>query len=438
LTETVTHLILQLAVILLAAKLAGEVCWRWLKIPPLIGELVAGIIIGPFALGGLSIPGYGPLFEKPLTVAAETAAFPVSTQLWSVAQIAAIVLLFAAGLETDAGLFLRYAGQASIVAVGGVVFSFFFGAYATILLGFAKGLTDPVALFMGAILTATSVGITARVLSEKKKLDTPEGVTILGAAVIDDVLGILVLTIVVGIAANGQVSASQVGIVGGKAIGFWLGLTGLGFLLSKALSRFLLSFKVTGAALALGLALAFLASALAEKAGLAMIIGAYSIGLALSGTKLAKAIDEPLQAVYQALVPVFFVVMGMLVDISAMGSAVVFGVVSTILAIASKVLGAGLPSLAVGFNLRGGWRIGLGMLPRGEVALIVAGVGLSKGIIGADIFGVAIMVTVVTTVLAPIILGPAFAGGGPGTRPRAGTTGKSPTPETTERGAHGK
>jgi len=422
-TELVTHLILQLAVILVAAKVAGEVCWRWLKIPPVIGELAVGVVIGPYALGGLPMPGYGPLFDNPVKPGAEGASLiPVSTELWSVAQIAAIILLFVAGLETNAKLFFKYAGPASVVAAGGVVLPFLLGAYATVLLGFAKGFSDPVALFMGAVMTATSVGITARVLSEKRKLDTPEGVTILGAAVIDDVLGILVLTVVVGMAASGQVSISQVGIVGGKAVGFWLGLTGLGFLLSMLISKFLLSFRVTGAALAIGLALAFLASALAEMAGLAMIIGAYSIGLALSATKLARTIEEPLQAVYHALVPIFFVVMGMLVDISAMREAIVLGLVVTVLAIVGKVVGAGLPSLGMGFNMRGAWRIGLGMLPRGEVALIVAGVGLSRGVIGTDIFGVAIMMTLVTTVVAPIMLGPAFAKGGPGFRAGIGET----------------
>ena len=121
-------------------------------------------------------------------------------------------------------------------------------------------------------------------------------------------------------------------------------------------------------------------------------------------------------SVYHVFVPIFFVVMGMMVDITAMKSVITFGIVLSILAIISKVAGSGLPALAVGFNRRGAWRIGIGMLPRGEVALIISGIGLSRGIIGSDIFGVAIMMTVITTLLAPIILVPAFKNGGQGTR----------------------
>ena len=121
-------------------------------------------------------------------------------------------------------------------------------------------------------------------------------------------------------------------------------------------------------------------------------------------------------SVYHALVPIFFVVMGMMVDITSMGSVIVFGSILTILAILSKVLGCGIPALATGFNKWGSWRIGIGMLPRGEVALIVAGIGLSNGIIGSELFGVSIMMTIITTLLAPIILVPSFMRGGEGRR----------------------
>ena len=164
------------------------------------------------------------------------------------------------------------------------------------------------------------------------------------------------------------------------------------------------------------MALAFVAAGLAESFGLAMIIGAYTIGLAISGTNLARNIEESVMSVYHVFVPIFFVVMGMMVDVTAMKSVITFGIVLSILAIISKVAGSGIPALAVGFNRRGAWRIGIGMLPRGEVALIISGIGLSRGIIGSDIFGVAIMMTVITTLLAPIILVPAFKNGGQGTR----------------------
>ncbi|MSQ41098.1 MAG: cation:proton antiporter [Dehalococcoidia bacterium] len=420
LIHRVTILVLQLAVILAAAQVAGEVCERYLRIPAVLGELIVGVALGPFALGGLSLFGVGPLFPVPEGPLGGTTVIPVSLELYSLAQVAAIVLLFVSGLETDLRLFLRYVGPASVVAIGGVVVPFFLGAFAVVAFGLADSLWHPTALFMGAIMTATSVGITARVLADLGRLNTSEGVTVLGAAVIDDVLGIMVLTIVVGIAAAGQVSLAQVALIGAKAIGFWVGLTGLGILLSSHLDRFLGWFGSSKARLGLALALALLGSGVAELAGLAMIIGAYSMGLAFSTTQVRLALAEPLQALYHALVPVFFVVMGMLVDLKAMAAVLAFGLVITLLAIVGKVLGAGAPSLAVGFNLRGAWRVGIGMLPRGEVALIMAGVGLARGVIGADIFGVAIMMTVVTTIMAPLLLVPAFRKGGEGTRRRSG------------------
>ncbi len=426
LTEIVTHLVFQLAIILIAAKLGSEICERYLKVPPVLGELAAGILIGPFALGGIHLPLVGALFEAVGKTTGEQAVsvVPVSSELWAIAQIASVVLLFSAGLETDLRQFLRYSGPASIVAAGGLLLPFILGAVATVLFGFASNLTHPQALFMGAIMAATSVGITARVLSGLGQMDSAEGVTILAAAVLDDVLGILVLTVVVGISEAGHISPSEVALVGIKAFGFWIALTGLGILLSKHISRALGSFKVSGAALTLALALAFLAAGLAESAGLAMIIGAYSIGLALSGTDLARKVEDPLMAVYNAFVPVFFVVMGTLVDIRAMLPVFAFGAAITALAIIGKVVGCGLPSLATGFNRQGAWRIGVGMLPRGEVALIIAGIGLARGVIEQDLFGVAIMMTVVTTVIAPILLVPAFRNGKPGRRERTKTLGK--------------
>lgn len=410
LTEIITDLVFQLAIILSAAKVMGEICERYIKIPPVLGELSAGIIIGPFALGGIDIPLVGSLFGQSHGALLEESIslVPVSTELWAVAQIAAVILLFSAGLETNLRQFMKYAGPASLIAIGGVLVPFACGVYGTIWFGFADSFSDPKALFMGAILTATSVGITARVLSDIKHLDSAEGVTILAAAVLDDVLGILVLTVVVGTAESGGVSLSDVALVGGKAVGFWIALTGIGILLSKYISIFLDSFRVPGAAIALALSLAFLAAGLAESFGLAMIIGAYSMGLSLSGTKIAHRLEEPMRAVYNALVPIFFVVMGMLVDIPAMKGVLVFGAVITGLAVMSKIIGSGVPALMTGFTKWGSWRVGIGMLPRGEVALIIAGIGLSRGIVGADLFGVSIMMTVVTTLIAPIILVPAF------------------------------
>jgi Kef-type K+ transport system membrane component KefB len=414
----VAELILLLAVILVAAKIGGEVSERYLKIPPVLGELGAGILISPFLLGGIHWFGGGAIFE----LAHDGSGLPVEPQLFFVAQLAAVVLLFEAGLETNRDQFMKYVRPATAVAAGGVILPFFMGFAATVMLGFAdidsiEGMLP--ALFVGAIMTATSVGITARVLADIRRLDSPEGVTVMAGAVVDDVLGIIILAIVIGISEEGTVTAGSIGVIFLKAVGFWLGLMIIGSIVSKYISNFVLWFKSAGAALVLALALAFIASAVAEiYFGLAMIIGAYTMGLALSGTELKHQVEDSMRSVNNFLVPIFFVVIGMQVDFTAfgagdtsLGSAILFAVVLTLFAVISKIVGSGVPALFVGFNRIGAIRVALGMLPRGEVALIVAGIGLTSGVIGQDVFGVAIVMTVVTTVLAPVFLIPAFKGG---------------------------
>ena len=427
LLHAITMLVLQIAVILLFAKVGGEVFERFFGQPGVLGELVAGMVISPYALGGMIVlPGGQKLFET-VDLSTVLAASPlqpdfaVSPELWAVAQIAAVILLFMAGLETDLGQFLRYAGPATVIGLGGVITPFFLGALATV--WFIPGISsvwDPTAMFMGAIMVATSVGITARVLSDIHRLDTSEGVTILAGAVIDDVLGILVLAIVNAIAMAQLINTPiDVNLILGitlKAVLFWLGLTGIGILVSGTIEKFLVWFRTKGATMGVALAICFAAAATAEMFGLAMIIGAYSIGLAMSDRPVSHFLEDALTGAYNFVVPIFFTVMGMMVDFQQMMPLFwPYGVVISFFAIISKVFGCGIPALFVGFNLRGAYRVGLGMLPRGEVALIIAGVGIANGVIQTDMFGVAILITMVTTLMAPPLLVPAFQRGGVGT-----------------------
>ncbi|MQG16839.1 MAG: cation:proton antiporter [SAR202 cluster bacterium] len=408
-THIVTVLLIQIGIILIAAKLAGYVASRFLKIPSVLAEIGIGILIGPFALGAFPIPFFGPLF--PLPGILEPGALPVSNELFSVAQIGSIILLFAVGLETNFSTFLKYSGPATIVALGGVIFPFFLGAYSSVLLGIAGpgGIWSLEALFMGSILTATSVGITARVLADIGKLNSSEGTTIIAAAVIDDILGILILSIIVGISISGKVDMWSVGTIGAKAIIFWLALTGIGLLTSKYIERFLNKIGSVEANIPIVLGLALLCSGLAEMFGLAFIIGAFSAGLAFSTTQIKEKLEHSIEPIKNFLVPVFFVVMGMLVDVSSIHTALVAGLLISVVAILTKVLGSGLPALAFKFNILQSTRIGIGMMPRGEVALIIAGIGLSQGIINQSVFTISIIMTIITTILAPLLLVPLFA-----------------------------
>jgi Na+:H+ antiporter len=415
-THKMTLLVLQLAAILISAKILGFLVERYLKQPRVLGELAAGMIIGPYALGAIHLPG----LEESLFPVME-GAVPVSPELYGFAVFASIVLLFIAGLETDLPTFLRFSGVGTAVGLGGVIVSFSFGALAAYLfLPSVTSLMDPSALFLGTLSTATSVGITARILSERRKMSSPEGVTILAAAVLDDVVGIIILAVVVGIAKIGggetgtatvAVDWGRIGIIAAKAFGFWLGCTILGILFAPRITKGLKRFGSTEMVAGVAFGLALLLAGLSETAGLAMIIGAYVTGLALSQTDVAHEIQEQMHGLFTFVVPMFFCVMGMLVDFSTLPPVLLFGIVFSLLAMVGKLLGAGLPALLTGFNLRGALRIGAGMQPRGEVTLIVAGIGLSAGAIGQDLFGVAIMTLLISTVVAPPLLVASFKGG---------------------------
>ena len=425
-----------LSVILVAAKVGGELAERFLKIPALIGELGAGIIIGPHALGGIRFFDIaGPMFHEVGPFVSEAAAHAgevvepaIPFALYFVGQLGAVLLLFEAGLETNRKQFMRFIRPATVVALGGVIFPFTLGALVTIWFGYAtfNSIEDAIpALFVGAILTATSVGITARVLSDISRLDSIEGVIILAAAVVDDVLGIVLVAVVVGIDAEGSVSGGSVALLIVKAIGFWLGLTIIGSILASRISNLTMWFKSDGSTLVLAITLGFIAASVAEVYfGLAMIIGAFSMGLALSATVLKEYTIFAIRNGGSILVPVFFCIIGMQVDLTALWQSdnfaqlALFALVVTVIAIITKVFGAGLPVMAIGFGRPRAWRIGLGMLPRGEVALIVAEIGRASGIIDRDIFTVAIVMTVVTTIIAPIFLVRAFP---PRRRPRRRT-----------------
>ena len=447
-TEEMMFLVLQIGIIIFAAKVGGALA-SMMKLPSILGELAAGIVIGPWALGGIGFcpDMFNGLFKDGLfhgaalrEMAAHGHTFDAtSPALYGIATLASIILLFLSGLETNLKMFLKYSFVGSMVGVGGVLVSFAFGDLCAVWLlpqffetfadlksmPLAQAITQAAPLYMGIMSTATSVGITARILSEKKKMDSEEGTTIMAGAVIDDVLGLSVLAIGNGIiaanvgakaaaegAAAGGMDWGNIGLVALKAFGVWLGATAIGVLAARYIAKFLKRcFKspVVIATMAFGLALVL--AGFFEMMGLAMIIGAYVMGLALSRTDLKHPITEMLTPVYTFLVPVFFCAMGMMVDMSALCSkpVLIFGGIYTVLAVLAKVLGCMIPSMCCGFNFLGGLRIGAGMVPRGEVALIIAGIGLSAGYLTQEIFGIGILMTLVTTVVAPPALVGLFA-----------------------------
>ena len=416
--ERETALVIQIGVILFAVRI-GAVFAQRIGVPTVLGELLAGIVIGPYALGAFPLPG----FPEGL-FAGSMGELAVSPELYGVATIASILLLFVSGLETDLSLLMKYSLAGGIIGIGGMVISFSAGDLLGMVL-FRTGAMDPRALFLGIMSTATSVGITARILSDRKKMDSPEGVTILAAAVFDDVLGIILLAVVIGIAAltrsgiGGSLPWGSILAIAGRAFGFWLGFTALGLLFSKQLARFLKSFRNPAYFSILALGLALILAGIFEKQGLAMIIGAYVLGLSLSKSDISHVILDKTHGLYEFMVPLFFAVMGMLVNVRQLLDPVVLigGLTYSIVSVASKFIGCGLPALFLGFNTKGALRIGAGMVPRGEVALIVAGIGLSSGLLSENEFGMAILMTLITTIAAPPVLSAALRI--PGRGPRA-------------------
>jgi Kef-type K+ transport system membrane component KefB/mannitol/fructose-specific phosphotransferase system IIA component (Ntr-type) len=397
-------LVVQLGIIIFAAWIGGR-AFNKMRMPPVLGEVIAGVVIGPYFLGSLRMPhfpeGFFPFFGT----------FPVSPELYGLAMIASIVLLFLVGLETDVELLFRFSTAGIAIGIGGVIASFGAGAFAGAFFmsrfyGQAFSLSDPGPLFLGVISTATSVGITARVLLKRKKMDTPEGVTTLSAAVVDDVLGIIAFAVVLGIVRSGRVVWHDIIIISMKAVGIWLGFTVIGLVFSRNIGNFLKQFKDRPTMAVMSFSMALLLAGVFEKSGLAMIIGAYVMGMSLSKTDISFTIQENLAVISKFFVPVFFCVMGMLINLREMTHPhlILFGLFYTIMAVLGKIAGCGIPSLFMNFNLRGAARIGVGMVPRGEVALIISGVGLALGLISHDIFSLAVIMTFLTTLSAPPIL----------------------------------
>jgi Kef-type K+ transport system membrane component KefB len=404
-------LILQLGIIVLSARFFGWFFTAVLKQSQVLGELIAGMVIGPYVLGRITLPLLGgPLFPlHPGTI-------PVSAELYGFAVLGSIVLLFVSGLETDLPTFIKFSGKGTIVGLGGIVLTFLFGSTVAVLLNpNITGIMHPSALFLGTLSTATSVGITARILSERRKLSSPEGVTILAAAVIDDVLSIVLLSIVVGLSAaltgGTGIVWSRIGLVALKAVGFWLICTVLGIIAAPLITRKMKFFQSLDMIAGVSLGIALILAGISEMFELAMIIGAYIAGLSFSRTDVAHEIQERVQGLYGFLVPIFFCVMGMMVNFTAVLGVFWFGLAFTLLGMAGKILGCGLPALFAGFNIRGAFRIGTGMMPRGEVTLIVAGIGLSSGAIGQDLFGVAIMTLLAASIISPPLIIRSFKGG---------------------------
>ncbi len=407
--------LLTLCLLLFAAKIGGEVARRF-GIAAVVGELMAGILLSPTLLGGLHVFGMQ--------------LIQVNDAVEMFAELGAILLLFLVGLETRFADFTKSGLQATIVAIGGVVVPFILGYYLVIFWGYPSN----EALLVGAALTATSIAITVKVLKDIGRSRTKESGILIGAAVIDDVLGLIVLAIVLGLVGSGDLNLIDIGLITVKSVGFWLALTLFGvFGVAKLIDRMCprdeclryidtegelhgprspgnhCALKCDGAQEASAIAMCFGFAYLAGLAGLAPILGAFAAGMAIAETKILGTIQEVTEKINFLMAPLFFVVIGTYIDLTGLNAdSLIFAAILIALAMIGKIIGCGLPLYLLNRDLPQAIIVGLGMMSRGEVGLIIAGIGATSGVFSNEVFSAVVLMVVVTTVVTPLALGQAY------------------------------
>ncbi|MDP6303499.1 MAG: cation:proton antiporter [Candidatus Nitrosopelagicus sp.] len=385
------EIIIAVGILLASAKLMGELFSR-IKLPIVLGELIAGMIIGPFALGAFLLhPETG------------ESILQIGPEIRTLGEIGAIVILFMAGLEMTPKEFLRGGKASFTVGTLGVVVPFFAG----LLVFQAFGFDALQAMMIATALTATSIAISIQVLKEFNKIKSPEARLIIAAAVVDDILAIAVLSVVTsfgGSEALDNIDLLDVTFTILKVLGFFAAIliTAI-FVIPKIITPRI--WKSTGSVEGIATASFFGAAAIAGMLGLSPIVGAFAVGMALSATKVFEKIENFISRIGLIFAPLFFAIIGAQVDFRTVNlDVLMLSAVVIAIAIATKLFGCGLPSILFLKNKAAGMRVGIGMISRGEVGLIVAGVGLSSGVLTGDVYTTIVLMVAVTTIITPIWL----------------------------------
>ena len=382
--------IIGVGILLFAAKLMAELFLR-LKLPIVLGELIAGMIVGPFALGGLQIIDGKQLLQ-------------INDEIRILGEMGAIVILFMAGLEMTPKEFLKGGKAAFVVGTLGVVIPFFVGLTVFQLFGF-----DALqSMLIATALTATSIAISIQVLSEFGKIKTPEARLIIGAAIVDDILAIAVLSVVTSIAGSDggvdNIDITEIVITILQVLGFFaIMLIVAVVVIPKLITPRI--WKAKGSVEGIATAAFFGAAALAGSIGLSPIVGAFAVGMALSTTKVFDKIENYVGKIGLIFAPWFFAIIGAQVDLRAVDlNIMILSGAIIIVAVTTKLFGCGLPAMYFLKSKQQGLRVGIGMISRGEVGLIVAGVGVTAGVLTSEVYSTIIIMVVVTTIITPIWL----------------------------------
>lgn len=376
------YFLLELAIIVFAVKLVGHLSTK-IGQPSVFGKLLVGIILGPSLLGII----------HPNELISE------------LAEVGVILLMFLAGLETDLKEFKKNAFASTSVAIGGVILPFLGGMGLSVAFGF----DTTVAVYMGVLLVATSVSISVQTLRELGKLKSREGVTILGAAVLDDVLGIIILSAVLGLMAGGAAGAggiSAILILLVKIALFFVLAIAIGYFVLPKLLKVFQRFNVSQTVLSFAVIVALLFAYMGEVFGVAGIVGSYVCGLMLSLTPQSEEMMHKVETFsYPFFVPLFFVNIGLVANFREVNPEILwFSILLALVAIVGKVLGGALGAKVAKFSTSSSFGIGAGMVARGEVGLIIAMIGIERGIITNDLFSAAIIVVIATTLVTPPLI----------------------------------
>ncbi|MFX0162185.1 MAG: cation:proton antiporter, partial [Candidatus Hodarchaeota archaeon] len=369
---------LQFAAVILIAKVFAELAKRNHQ-PEVVGELLAGI--------GLSLFAFIDPDEEFFLILAE---------------IGAAFLLFEVGLETDIESLIKVGKQAGFVAILGVIFPFIFG----FIIGILIGESTAVALFIGAAFTATSVGISIRVLAEWGLMGTVETRTVLGAAVIDDVLALFVLTIVIGLEEKGSVSLLDLAWKSALILAFFIIFVGVGLLFISEILHHVSKMEARRAILVFAVSACFISFFLATSVGIAGILGAFVAGLLFAKTEQRDIIQGELSPIADVFVPIFFVMMGLRFDFGSLLDLfiVAVSIIMLLIAIVSKLGGCFAGAIMGRMTPKQGRTVGICMIPRGELGLIIAAFGLSSGVFSDEIFSAVLLMVIGTTLITPILI----------------------------------
>ena len=370
------HLLISLVALLLTTKLLGVLAQR-IKQPAVVGELIAGVLLGGSVLGIVD---------------------PNDPVIHSIAELGVLVLLFEIGLHTDLKSLMKVGNSAIIVAVVGVILPFGFGYW----VAHALGLAVIPSIVAGAALTATSIGISARTLSDLGRLNTQEGQIVLGAAVLDDIIGLVILSVVSGLVGGAAVTAMGVSITTAIALGFVVAAVVLGSIVIPPLFKAVAQVEASGTLGVVGLAFAFLLAWLAAEVGSATIIGAFSAGLILHNTPQREAIEKATTSLGHFFVPIFFASVGAAVELSTLGEARVLAIGGALILVG--VIGKFAAGFAPWWFKGDKTMIGIAMIPRGEVGLIFARMGLATGALTSQLYSAIALMVLFTTFMTPPLL----------------------------------